>query len=102
MSLASIVAPATEAELAALVAAATASREPLAIEGNGSKRALLRPVQAARTLSTRNLAGITLARLHEKWFGEKPAADSSTATIAPGHGHPGSTGYDATPVTPKC
>jgi polar amino acid transport system substrate-binding protein len=44
----------------------------------------------------------TLAKLHEKWFGEKPAADSSTATIAPGHGHPGSAGYDATPITPKC
>ncbi|MGG5809922.1 glycolate oxidase subunit GlcE [Falsiroseomonas sp. CW058] len=55
-------APLDEAELAAAVAAATAAREPLAIEGNGSKRALLRPVQAARTLSTRNLAGITLYR----------------------------------------
>ena len=44
----------------------------------------------------------TLARLHENWFGEKPAADSSTATLAPGHGHPGANGYDATPVTPKC
>lgn len=55
-------APASEAELAAAVAAATAAREPLAIEGNGTKRALLRPVQAARTLSTRNLTGITLYR----------------------------------------
>jgi ABC-type amino acid transport substrate-binding protein len=44
----------------------------------------------------------TLAKLHEKWFGEKPAPDSSTATIAPGHGQPGTVGYDATPVTPKC
>ena len=44
----------------------------------------------------------TLAKFHEKWFGEKPAADSSTATVAPGHGNPGTTGYDATPVTPKC
>jgi ABC-type amino acid transport substrate-binding protein len=44
----------------------------------------------------------TLAKLHEKWFGEKPAPDSSTATVAPGHGHPGSPGYDATAVTPKC
>ena len=62
MSLAAIVAPATEAELAAEVAAARSAKEPLAIEGNGSKRALLRPVQAARTLSTRNLTGITLYR----------------------------------------
>jgi glycolate oxidase FAD binding subunit len=57
-----VLAPATEAEVAALVAAAVAAREPLAIEGNGSKRALLRPVQAARTLTTRNLSGITLYR----------------------------------------
>ncbi len=44
----------------------------------------------------------TLAKLHEKWFGEKPAADSSTATLAPGHGHPGTPGYEAAPITPKC
>lgn len=59
---AALLAPASEAELAAAVAAATAAKEPLAIEGLGSKRALLRPVQAARTLSTRNLSGITLYR----------------------------------------
>jgi glycolate oxidase FAD binding subunit len=56
----SLLAPASEAELASAVAAATAAREPLAIQGRGTKRALLRPVQAARTLSTRNLTGITL------------------------------------------
>lgn len=55
-------APADEAGIAAAVAAATAAREPLAIEGRGTKRALLRPVQAARTLSTRALTGITLYR----------------------------------------
>lgn len=43
-----------------------------------------------------------LAKLHEKWFGEKPGPDSSTATVAPGHGQPGTVGYDPTPVTPKC
>jgi len=57
--------PADEAALAAAVAAAHAAREPLAVEGNGSKRGLLRPVQAARTLSTRNLSGITLYRPSE-------------------------------------
>jgi glycolate oxidase FAD binding subunit len=62
VSLATIVTPATEAEIAAEVAAASRAGEPLAIEGNGSKRALLRPVQAARTLSTRGLTGITLYR----------------------------------------
>ena len=55
-------APPDEAGVAAAIAAAHAAREPLAIEGNGSKRGLLRPVQAARTLSTRNLSGITLYR----------------------------------------
>lgn len=54
-----MLAPDTEAALAALVAAAEA---PFAIEGQGSKRAMLRPVQAAATLSTRNLTGITLHR----------------------------------------
>ncbi|HEV7266579.1 MAG TPA: glycolate oxidase subunit GlcE [Falsiroseomonas sp.] len=54
--------PPDEAGIAAVILSAHAAREPLAIEGNGSKRALLRPVQAARTLSTRNLTGITLYR----------------------------------------
>ncbi len=57
-----MLAPADEAAVAAAVAEAAAAREPLAIEGRGTKRALLRPVQAARTLSTRNLTGITLYR----------------------------------------
>lgn len=60
-----VLAPADEAGLAAAVAAAHAAREPVAVEGNGSKRGLLRPVQAARTLSTRNLSGITLYRPSE-------------------------------------
>lgn len=60
-----ILLPADEAALAAAVAAAHAAREPIAVEGNGSKRGLLRPVQAARTLSTRNLTGITLYRPSE-------------------------------------
>ena len=42
MSAAAVIAPADEAAVAAAVAAAHAAREPLAIEGNGSKRALLR------------------------------------------------------------
>ena len=62
MSGAIVAVPATEADLAREVAAAAAAREPLAIEGRGTKRALLRPVQAARTLSTRALTGVTLYR----------------------------------------
>lgn len=65
MSAAAVIAPADEAAVAAAVSAAHAAGEPLAIEGNGSKRALLRPVQAARTLSLRNLSGITLYRPQE-------------------------------------
>ena len=44
----------------------------------------------------------TLAKLHEKWFGTKPAADSTAAKVFPGEGVPGMPGYDPTPVTPKC
>ena len=60
-----VLAPADEAGVAAAIAAAAAAGEPLAIEGRGTKRALLRPVQAARTLSLRNLSGITLYRPQE-------------------------------------
>jgi len=53
-------APPDEAGIAAAVLAAAAAGEALAIEGNGSKAGLLRPVQAARGISTRGLTGITL------------------------------------------
>ena len=52
--------PIDEAGIIQAVAAAHAAHEPLLIEGAGTKRAMLRPVQAARSLSTRNLTGITL------------------------------------------
>lgn len=52
----------TEAALAADIAAAHTAREPLLVQGHGTKRAMLRPVQAVRTLSTRGLTGITLYR----------------------------------------
>jgi glycolate oxidase FAD binding subunit len=54
--------PADEAAIAALVAEAARHAEPIAVEGAGTKRAMLRPVQAARTISTRALSGITLHR----------------------------------------
>ncbi len=57
--------PASETELAARVREAAAARTPLAIEGGGSKRAWLRPVQAAATLSCAALSGITLYRPQE-------------------------------------
>ncbi|WP_135469867.1 glycolate oxidase subunit GlcE [Crenalkalicoccus roseus] len=65
MSGAEAIAPATEEEVAAAVAAAAAAGEPLAIEGNATKRAMLRPVQAARRLTLAGLTGITLYRPQE-------------------------------------
>jgi glycolate oxidase FAD binding subunit len=53
-------APPDEAGVAAAVAAAAAAGEPLLVLGNGTKLKMLRPVQAARSLSARNLTGITL------------------------------------------
>jgi len=44
----------------------------------------------------------TIAKLHEKWFGEAPTADSWSRKIAPGHGVPELPGYDAAPVALKC
>ncbi|SHJ51485.1 glycolate oxidase FAD binding subunit [Roseomonas rosea] len=55
-------APRTEEEVATALRNAAA---PLAIEGSGTLLGMLRPVQAARTLSTRNLTGITLLRPQE-------------------------------------
>ncbi len=53
-------APADEAGIIEAILAANRSGEPLLIEGRGTKRGMLRPVQAARSLSTRNLTGVTL------------------------------------------
>ncbi len=50
----------SEASIVATVADAARTREPLLIEGNGTKAGMLRPVQAARTLSTAGLSGINL------------------------------------------
>jgi glycolate oxidase FAD binding subunit len=50
----------TEDSVVAIIAEAARAREPLLIQGNGTKSAMLRPVQAARTLSTSGLSGITL------------------------------------------
>jgi glycolate oxidase FAD binding subunit len=50
----------SEDSIVATVAEAVRIREPLLIEGNGTKSGMLRPVQAARTLSTTGLSGINL------------------------------------------
>ena len=50
----------TEDSIIAAVADAVRLREPVLIEGNGTKAGMLRPVQAARSLSTSGLSGINL------------------------------------------
>jgi glycolate oxidase FAD binding subunit len=50
----------TEESIVATVAEAVRTREPLLIQGHGTKAGMLRPVQAARTLSTAGLSGINL------------------------------------------
>ena len=50
----------TEETIVATIQDAARTREPLLIQGNGTKSGMLRPVQAARTLSTAGLSGINL------------------------------------------
>src|SRR5579863_7100030 len=58
--MAEVLVPADENAVAVAVAAAASAREPLLVMGHGSKSSMLRPVQAARSLSTSALTGITL------------------------------------------
>jgi polar amino acid transport system substrate-binding protein len=44
----------------------------------------------------------TMAKLHERWFGTKPATGSAAVTVFPGTGVPGTPGYDPTPREPQC
>jgi polar amino acid transport system substrate-binding protein len=44
----------------------------------------------------------TMAAMHEKWFGTKPAPGSAAVTIFPGYGVPDMPGYDPTEHTPAC
>jgi len=53
-------APAHEAGVVEVILAARAANEPLLIQGRGTKSGMLRPVQAARALSTRNLDAVSL------------------------------------------
>ena len=50
----------TEDSIVAVVADAARTGQPLLVQGNGTKAGMLRPVQAARTLSTSALSGINL------------------------------------------
>ena len=76
------IAPTDEDGVAGVIREAADRREPLTVEGFGSKTSMLRPVQAARTLSTRNLTGITLYSPRELIFSARagtPLADVETA-----------------------
>lgn len=53
-------APAHEGGVVEAILAARAANEPLLVQGRGTKAGMLRPVQAARGLSTRNLTEIPL------------------------------------------
>jgi glycolate oxidase FAD binding subunit len=53
-------APLDEAALAEVVRAAHGAGEPILVQGAGTKLGMLRPVQAARGLTTRHLSGVTL------------------------------------------
>ncbi|MGH7120963.1 MAG: FAD-binding protein [Acetobacteraceae bacterium] len=70
-------APSDEAELAARIGACAAAGEPLLISGNASKAPMLRPVQAAHTLSARNLVGITLYSPAELVLSARPGTTLS-------------------------
>ena len=52
--------PRTPGEVVEAVRAALEQEAPLAVEGTGSKAGLGRPVQAARTLSLKDMTGVTL------------------------------------------
>ena len=60
MSEAAPEAPGDEAGIVTAIRGAAAAGEPILVQGRGTKLGMLRPVQAARGLSTRNLTGITL------------------------------------------
>jgi polar amino acid transport system substrate-binding protein len=44
----------------------------------------------------------TMAAMHEKWFGTKPAPGSAAATVYPGYGVPDMPGYDAAEHPAAC
>jgi glycolate oxidase FAD binding subunit len=63
--------PADEAALAEAVASAYADRTPLSIEGAGTKAGIGRPLQTARTLTTRGMTGVTLYEPSEMVIGAR-------------------------------
>jgi len=77
-----MLAPNSEAELALVIGEAHAAAEPVWVCGQGSKAQMMRPVQAARSISTRNLSGIELYSPNELIFSAKsgtPVAEIEAA-----------------------
>lgn len=77
--------PTNEAEASAFIADAASAHRPLELAGGGSRRGLGRPVQAAATLSSRALTGITLHEPAELVIGARagtPLADLTAALDA--------------------
>ncbi|MDH6257568.1 glycolate oxidase subunit GlcE [Bradyrhizobium sp. BR13661] len=66
-----ILEPRDEQELVQSIATASSSRTPLAIAGGNSKSAIGRPSQAAMSLSTKRIAGISLYEPTELVIGAK-------------------------------
>ena len=80
-------APTDEAGVVDAVLAAAAAGEPLLVRGNGSKTGMLRPVQAARSLSSGALTGITLYSPKELIISARagtPVAEIEAAVAAQG------------------
>ncbi len=79
----------TEDQIVAAVAEAARTREPLLVQGNGTKAGMLRPVQAARTLSAAGLSGINLYAPKEliisAWSGTPLPEIEATLTAAGQH-----------------
>src|ERR1700751_1066351 len=76
----------TEDLIVATVAEAARPREPLLVQGHGTKAGMLRPVQAARSVSTEGVSGITLYAPKEliisAWAGT-PVAEGEAAGGGP-------------------
>ncbi len=79
--------PQTEAELAAAIADAHEAAEPILVQGAGTKLGMLRPVQAARSLSTQCLTGATLYAPKELVFSARAGTTlTAVQTMLAEHG----------------
>ncbi|WP_020180006.1 FAD-binding protein [Methylopila sp. M107] len=82
-----LIVPTDEAGVEAAVHDAMSSKTPIEIRGAGSRSGLGRPIQAARTLTTQNLTGVTLLEPAELVASAKvgtPVAEFEAALAAAG------------------